>query len=92
MVAIFSHNILDICKCIKKKIHEIKMTLEVKARQVLTILIKILSGFYQEKLVLLFFFYYFLGPNLQHMEVPRLEVQSELQLPAYTTDTAMQDP
>ena len=68
------------------------MTLEVKARQVLTILIKIPSGFYQEKLVLLFFFYYFLGPNLQHIEVPRLEVQSELQLPAYTTDTAMQDP
>ena len=28
----------------------------------------------------------------QPMAVPRLEVQSELQLPAYTTDTAMQDP
>ena len=26
------------------------------------------------------------------MEVPRLGVQSELQLPAYTTATAMQDP
>ena len=26
------------------------------------------------------------------MEVPRLEVESELQLPAYTTATAMQDP
>ena len=26
------------------------------------------------------------------MEVPRLEVKSELQLPAYTTATAMQDP
>ena len=26
------------------------------------------------------------------MEVPRLGVESELQLPAYTTDTAMQDP
>ena len=27
----------------------------------------------------------FLGPHLQHMEVPRLGVESELQLPAYTT-------
>ena len=36
----------------------------------------------------------FLGPYLKHMEVPRLGVQSELQLqlPAYTTATATQDP
>ena len=34
----------------------------------------------------------FLGPNSQHMEVPRLEVESELQLPAYTTATATRDP
>ena len=33
----------------------------------------------------------FLGLHLQHMEVPRLGVQSELQLPAYTTATAMPD-
>ena len=33
----------------------------------------------------------FLGPHLWHMEVPRLGVQSELQLPAYTTATAMWD-
>ena len=33
-----------------------------------------------------------LGLNLlQHMEVPRLEVESELQLPAYTTATATGD-
>ena len=32
----------------------------------------------------------FLGPYLQHTEVPRLGVPSELQLPAYTT--AMPDP
>ena len=38
------------------------------------------------KFVLLFFF--FLGLHLCHMEVPRLEVQSELQLPAYVTATA----
>ena len=36
-----------------------------------------------------FFFFFFLGP--QHMEVPRLGVESELQLPAYTTATATQD-
>ena len=38
------------------------------------------------------FFWFFLGPNLRHMEVPRLGVQLELQLPAYTTARATQDP
>uniref|UniRef100_A0A8D1N3X5 Uncharacterized protein n=1 Tax=Sus scrofa TaxID=9823 RepID=A0A8D1N3X5_PIG len=33
----------------------------------------------------------FLGPRLQHMEVPRLGVKSELQLPVCTTATATQD-
>ena len=32
-----------------------------------------------------------LGLPLQHMEVPRLVVKWELQLPAYATTTAMQD-
>ena len=36
----------------------------------------------------LFFFFVFLGPHPQPMEVPRLGVQSELQVPAYTTATA----
>ena len=36
-------------------------------------------------------FFFFLGPRLQHMEVPRLGVKSE-QLPAYTTATATWDP
>ena len=42
-------------------------------------------------LFLLFIFYVilFLGPHLRHMEFPRLEVRSELRLPAYTTATAM---
>ena len=38
-----------------------------------------------------FFFFFFLsslGPYPWHMEVPRLEVESELQLPAYTIATA----
>ena len=35
-----------------------------------------------------FFFFWLLGPHLQHMEVPRLGVESELQLLAYTTATA----
>ena len=35
-------------------------------------------------------FFFFLGPNPQHMEVPRLGIKLELQLPAYTTAT--QDP
>ena len=32
-----------------------------------------------------------LGQHLRHMEVPRLGVELELQMPAYTTATAMQD-
>ena len=38
------------------------------------------------------FFFVFLGPNPWHTEVPRLGVQSELQLPAYITATAMPEP
>ena len=39
-----------------------------------------------------FFFLFFLGLHLWHMEVPRLGVKSELQLPAYTTATATRGP
>jgi len=42
-------------------------------------------------LLLFFFFLVSLGLHLHHMEVPRLGVESELQLPAYTTATAMPD-
>ena len=38
------------------------------------------------------FFPHFLRPHPQHMGVPRLGDQSELQLPAYTTATATPDP
>ena len=37
------------------------------------------------------FFFRFLQPNPQHMEVPRLGVELELQLMAYTTATATQN-
>ena len=37
-------------------------------------------------------YFFFLGLHPWHMEVPRLGVKSELQLPAYATATAMQDP
>ena len=40
----------------------------------------------------LFIYFVFLGPHLQHMEVPRLGVKSELQLQAYTTATATWNP
>ena len=39
----------------------------------------------------IYLFIYFLGPHPWHMEVPRLAVQSELQLPACTTATATPD-
>ena len=38
-----------------------------------------------------FFFFVFLGPHPWHMEVPRLGVETELQLPAYATATATLD-
>ena len=38
-----------------------------------------------------FFFFLLLGPHPLHMEVPRLGVEWKLQLPAYTTTTAMPD-
>ena len=37
-------------------------------------------------------FFVFVGMHLWHMEVPRLGVKLELQLPAYTTATATPDP
>ena len=46
----------------------------------------------QNLFFILFNFYGFLGLHLQHMEVPRLGVHSELQPPAYTTATATPDP
>ena len=45
----------------------------------------------QSPVFLSFFFFVFLGPHPQHMEVPRPEVESELQLPACPTATAMPD-
>ena len=42
-------------------------------------------------LFFVFCFFCFLGLYLQHMEIPRLEVKSELQLPAYPTATATLD-
>jgi len=39
----------------------------------------------------LFFFFFFLGPHLWHMEVLRLGITLELQLPVYATATATQD-
>ena len=38
-----------------------------------------------------FFFSFFGGPNQRHMDVPRLRVESELQLLVYTTATVTQD-
>ena len=40
----------------------------------------------------LFIYCIFLGPHLQHTEVPRLGVEMDLQLLAYITAMAMQDP
>ena len=53
------------------------------------------TGLYEDVLfVFLFCFvlFVFLGPHPGYMEVPRLGVESELQLPACTTATATRDP
>ena len=42
--------------------------------------------------VAIYLFIIFLGPHSRHMEVPRVGVQSELQLMAYATATATLDP
>ena len=39
-----------------------------------------------------FFFFFLLGLHLQHVEVPKLGIKLELQLPAYARAIAMQDP
>ena len=47
---------------------------------------------HQELFFLLsFFFFFFLGLHPWHMKIVRLAVELELQLPAHTTATAMQD-
>ena len=39
-----------------------------------------------------FFFFFFFGLHPWHMEVPRIEVKLELQLPVYTTAIETRDP
>ena len=51
-----------------------------------------LGPFFYSFYLSLFFFLFFILLYLWHMEVPRLGVESELQLPAFTTATAMPDP
>ena len=41
--------------------------------------------------ILFTYLFFFLGPRLWHMEVPRLGIESELQLQGYATATAMPD-
>ena len=48
------------------------------------------NGHYDE--LFFFFFFFFLGLHLQHMEVPRQGVESELHLPATATATATAAP
>ena len=51
----------------------------------------VLAGSSDFSPVFCFLFFCVLGLHLRRMEVPRLGVESELQLPAYTTVTAMWD-
>ena len=55
-------------------------------------IIVILLLFKFSTFIYFFLFFCFLGLYLQHTEVPSLGVESELQVPAYTTATATQNP
>ena len=57
---------------------------------VITVMIIIVATTFYVLIPCLFIFS-FLGLHLRHMEVPRLGVKSELQLPAYATSTATRD-
>ena len=60
----------------------------------LTLLIhkmKIKNNVSQRLVSMMTLFFFFLGLHLQLMEVPRLGVESELRLEAYTTETATPD-
>ena len=61
-------------------IHHSRPSIYLKTHQKVQLFFK--PGFNQ----LIFFF--FLGPHPQHMEVPKLGDESELQLPSYATATA----
>ena len=50
------------------------------------------SIFYLLIIINIFLSFVFLGPHPWHMKVPRLGVESELQLPAYATATATATP
>ena len=50
------------------------------------------STIIKKKKKIFFFFFFFLGLDPWHMKVPRLGVQSELQLLVYATTTATPDP
>ena len=56
---------------------------------ILSVLAKVPSFFF---LLLLLFFFVFLGPHVRHMEIPKLEVESEPQLLAYAIATETWDP
>ena len=52
-----------------------------------------LSSLYGRIQIFLFnFIFFFLWPHLWHVEVPRLGVEPQLQLPVYTTAMAKLDP
>ena len=48
-------------------------------------------GAFHDVILFYLFIFCFLWLHPRHMEIPRLGVKSELQLPGYTTATAMQD-
>ena len=64
---------------------------EMKNEKVSEIFTKNLHMIFILHVHLFFLKIFFFGVHLQHMEVPRLKVESEMQLPAYTTATSMSD-
>ena len=72
-------------------IHSVHLNLLVLSRWFKMWLVVFYLKRYKYHVPLSQFFFFFLGPHLWHMEVSRLGVKSELQMPAYTTATKMLD-
>ena len=70
-----------------------KISLDMRCISPLTLFVlKIVLIILGSSFIYVFVSVVYLGPHQWHMEVPRLGIESELQLLAYTTATAMPDP
>ena len=73
-------------------LHRVEIVAQACGKETARAHLKVRTGNGLQKCYCHWFSLFFLGLHLQHMEIPRLGVESELQPPASTTATAPQDP